>query len=55
MRLRAFHVNEQMRLEQVAFDGSDLDALRDRGPLWVDVEEAGSNEIEGRGFLMKTV
>ncbi len=46
MRLRAFRVNEQMRLEQVAFDGNDLDALRKRGPLWVDVEEAKTDEIE---------
>ncbi len=35
-----------MRLEQVAFDGSDLDAGRKREPLWVDVEEAGTDEIE---------
>ena len=46
MKLRAFRVNEQMRLETVAFDGSDLDALRKRGPVWVDVEEAETDEIE---------
>ena len=46
MRLRAFRVNEQMRLEQVAFDGGDLEALRKRGPLWLDVEQAGPGEIE---------